>query len=736
MEGLASDAECLGQPYEEDPYFDRSFYRLCKLDNLYIFEIIAEPDSKIPPMKISDLNTIIFNKMKLGKACDIYQLTVEHLRYGGDIVREYILCFINRIVENIYFLSCTQLKLGLATSIHKGKKKPVNLSTSYRRITVTPILGAIIDYYLDPIAEAIFKPQQSPDQVGFTQGISYLVAAVQRGECQRWAVDKKQTCFGVSLDGEAAFPSVERDIQLRELYTVGERGDILEYSRNTYQNTYCHIKEGDLLSRRIQEHKGTRQGHVRASGHFKVYLDPCLHSLADSRLGFELGLLCVTVVCVADDVYLLSNSPSGLQAALNIIGHYALRYQLKFNALKTKVNVTGSKIDMAYYRDIQPWTLYGERLTVADTNEHLGLLVSGLHEEQLNTDRNIIKCRNALFSALGPTYSYKCLLSPMVQVYIWRTCHLPILLSGLPALPIRTTQIKSLEVFHHKILRGFLKVGKSSPVPALHFLLGELPIEGLLHIRTLGLLYNIASNPDSTAHSIVLYILQMCEQSSTTWSNYVKNICLKYGLPSPLSLFKDELLSKQHWKTIVQTKVTIWYERHLRSKANSNTKMAYLNVDLLGLSGKPHPALLDISSTQEVKKLRLHLKFLCGDFMSNLMLSKYQPSKSPLCTLCNQSVEESYEHVLLTCRSTSDVRERIRPNLYNATCDVHPTCRLLQYDPPPPVLLQFILDCSSINLPNDIRVPAHNPRISEIFKVSHDWCFGISNARCRLLSAD
>ena len=270
LEGFASDAECLGQPYEEDPYFDRSFYRLCKLDNLYIFEIIAEPDSKIPPMKISDLNTIIFNKMKLGKACDIYQLTVEHLRYGGDIVREYILCFINRILENIYFISCTQLKLGLATSIHKGKKKPVNLSTSYRRITVTPILGAIIDYYLDPIAEAIFKPQQSPDQVGFTQGISYLVAAVQRGECQRWAVDKKQTCFGVSLDGEAAFPSVEHDIQLRELYTVGERGDILEYSRNTYQNTYCHIKEGDLLSRRIQEHKGTRQGHVRASGHFKV----------------------------------------------------------------------------------------------------------------------------------------------------------------------------------------------------------------------------------------------------------------------------------------------------------------------------------------------------------------------------------------------------------------------------------------------------------------------------------
>ena len=128
----------------------------------------------------------------------------------------------------------------------------------------------------------------------------------------------------MSLDGEAAFPSIVRDIQIRELYSAGERGDVLRYSSNTYCNTFCHLKDKDRISRRIQEHKGNRQGHVRASGHFKVYLDSCLHSLASSGLGFRLGQLSVTVVCVADDVYLLSSSPSGLQAAINIIGHYAL----------------------------------------------------------------------------------------------------------------------------------------------------------------------------------------------------------------------------------------------------------------------------------------------------------------------------------------------------------------------------------------------------------------------------
>ena len=125
----------------------------------------------------------------------------------------------------------------------------------------------------------------------------------------------------MSLDGEAAFPSVEREIQIRELYAIGECGDLLKYSKNTYCNTECHIKERNTLSRRIVEEKGNRQGHVRASGHFKAYINPCLLSLANSNLGFQLGPLNITNVCVADDNYLLSDSPTGVQGIIDIVAH-------------------------------------------------------------------------------------------------------------------------------------------------------------------------------------------------------------------------------------------------------------------------------------------------------------------------------------------------------------------------------------------------------------------------------
>ena len=481
-------------------------------------------------MKLSDLDNILFKRMKAGKACDFYHLTVEHLRHCGTQAKVEVLGLVNRIIEDIYYLSCSQLKIGIGTPIYKGKRKPVASSSSYRRITVSPIVGAILDYYIDPIAESNFAPVQSPDQLGFTSGLSYLLAAVERGECQRWALDNKMTCFGVSLDGEAAFPSVERDVQVRELYSTGEKGDLLAYSKYTYQNTQCHIKLDSKLSRKFEEQKGNRQGHVRASGHFKTYINPCIEALNSSKLGFHIGPICITSVCVADDAYVLSNTQSGLQSALGIVSHYGRRYQLKFNPTKTKVVVTGPKVDMRYFKDTTPWHLDGKKIQVVDSNEHLGLVVSGEHEEQKNVDENIDKCRGSLFSLLGPAYAFKCLLSPVVQSHLWSTYNLPVLLSGLSALPIRPQQIKSLAVFQNKTFRGFLKLSKTSSTAALYFLLGQLPVEANVHMGVLTLFHNIWANPHITLHSVVNYILKMCPESSLTWCNHVQILCKKYNI--------------------------------------------------------------------------------------------------------------------------------------------------------------------------------------------------------------
>ena len=287
--------------------------------------------------------------------------------------------------------------------------------------------------------------------------------------------------------------------------------------------------------------------------------------------------------------------------------------------------------------------------------------------------------------------------------------------------------MKSLDIFQRKILRGMLKLSQASPIPALHFLLGELPVEGMLHIRTLGIFHNIWNNPTSTIHSMLQYLLKMCDRNSTTWANHIQIICLKYGLPSPLSLIQTIAWPKEAWDTLVKTKIISWHEKSLRSQALNNSKMKYLNVQLHGLCGRSHPALQYILTTQDSKKLRVHLKLLTCDYI------RYDSQACSLCNDSNDDIPDLTEHILVTCQATSSVRQRLFPELMNTVSRVQPTSSILLYNVSPSILTQFILDCTSINLPDSVRIPMHNPDITDIYRIARDWCFAAHSERVRLL---
>ena len=188
----------------------------------------------------------------------------------------------------------------------------------------------------------------------------------------------------------------------------------------------------------------------------------------------------------------------------------------------------------------------------------------------------------------------------------------------------------------------------------------------------------------------------MCDYNSNTWSNHIQLLCLKSDLPSLLSL-----LQSTPWPKSSKTWVTIWHEKFLKEKSLTNSKMKYLNVQLLGLSGQPHKVLHNISTTQEAKKLRLNIKFLTNDYMTNERRSLDQPSISSACVLC-EALLDSTEHVLASCRSTSHVRDRLLPELLNTVAMVQPLCQILEMDPSPSphILIQFVLECSSPNIQN------------------------------------
>ena len=93
------------------------------------------------------------------------------------------------------------------------------------------------------------------------------------------------------------------------------------------------------LSRSFSETLGCKQGHIKSSDNYKIYINPLLDTVDSSNLGVWLGPVNVGSSACADDEYLITDSQSKLQSLIDIA-----------------VTIVGSEVDMSYYGDTTQWT--------------------------------------------------------------------------------------------------------------------------------------------------------------------------------------------------------------------------------------------------------------------------------------------------------------------------------------------------------------------------------------------
>ena len=165
LEGFRANTEylCNEQPNDK---FSSEFLDRCKDDLMIIEDISDDENLKIPPITVKVLYDIIFKKLKCNKACDIYKLTTEHLRHAGDEVLSLLCIFINRVLDDLNYLSAPEFKVALASVIFKGKLKPKNHHKSYRLVRVFPLICHIVDEHIRPMAVKISSQKHQSISMG------------------------------------------------------------------------------------------------------------------------------------------------------------------------------------------------------------------------------------------------------------------------------------------------------------------------------------------------------------------------------------------------------------------------------------------------------------------------------------------------------------------------------------------------------------------------------------------
>ena len=332
-----------------------------------------------------------------------------------------------------------------------------------------------------------------------------------------------------------------------------------------------------------------------------------------------------------------------------------------------------------------------EIVKVVEDNEHLGQIVSGTNQEVKNVDLRIIKGRKCLFGLLGVGFAFKCFLSPAVKLHIYRTYVCPVLRSGLSSFSLQSSHLEPLALFQRKLLKSILKLSSTAPTPAIHFLTGELPVEGKIHKDVFSLFFSVWNNPDTKIHGIVKYLLQTNQHNSRTWAAHLRYLCTRYGLEDPLVYLNRDPPTKSSWKELIATRITTHFENKLRTTAQTNNLMEFLNTFSCGLRGRRHPALSNMVTNWDVRRSRPHLKFLSGNYLTYKIRSD-QSGGSPRCRICETSSDETVSHVISACQGLADEREKILPEFSKLCAQTKNNLNFEDFMQNKDKLFQFILD--------------------------------------------
>ena len=588
----------------------------------------------------------IIKRLNRNKSPDIEGVTAEHLIHATIEPITILTGIINQILKTG---NCPKsCKDGFKIPIPKAGKDPQHL-TNYRGITITSLIGKVVEHALQDITGPLLRKEASHLQFGFTTGLSPTMASLCLTEAIASAKSDRKELHVAALDVQKAFDVVNHGKLKYKLFTEGVKGSTWCLLDSLYSDICEKVRWGGQFSREYGVHQGVRQGGVMSTSLYKLFINQLLLNLEYSGSGLHLGPIFIGSPTCADDQLLLADNSVDLQVMITACNDYAVNHQYTLHPEKSTVTTIFPKKDAID----QKWYMGGNKVTYSPTFTHLGLDWS---EGKLgpNVDSRIKTARKTVYALMGTGLHGQNGLSPAIANHVIKIYVIPRLLYGLEATVLTKKQREELSTYHRNLLRIIQGLPKSTANEAIFILMGELPIEAELDIRILKM-FGAICRADSNSTLKKMAHRQIAIDNKHSWFHQILLLGEKYSISR--SLVVDTPWRKSTWNSYIENAVRSHWKQLLFEKTMTKSSLKMINSHNL-MALKPHNLWYSCAKDPRmVPAAVIRAKLISNTYWVQQRRAKVNKNNpDPTCMLCKEESED-VTHMLLKCKSTLQIRQ-------------------------------------------------------------------------------
>ncbi len=366
-------------------------------------------------------------------------------------------------------------------------------------------------------------------------------------------------CF---VDFTKAFDYVNRFALYYKLIQRGIHGKLLKLVIDMYDKAKCRVKWKGRVGGEVDSKFGVLQGGMLSPKLFTEFLYD-LKDYLESSQGVTLDNDIMTYILYADDLILVSDSPSGLQNLIDGLYNFCKKWHLIVSLAKTNVVTFGKRTNNFNF------TFNNQEIDVTTEYKYLGVIFSSRTQDPLKKTQDHLsdKAWNAIYALNSYSRNTVGQLQPVLSFKMFDTQICPILEYAADVW-FNGREIQNMERIHLRYIKSTFHVKMSSCTQALYAESGRFPLTVRQKVQALKYWYRILTlNESHVVRKAYNSLFEMYQLGQENWCLHIRNLLYECDFQQ---LWDEQRLSFTDLNRVVETIYTRFMETCMASINDSS----------------------------------------------------------------------------------------------------------------------------------------------------------------------